>query len=151
MLAVSRISSVMFCGAICIAALAVQAQTTSTTQQVTGVPSDYAGNWVCQTSTPGYNVRPPHADPSQPLTNQITTPPSVQIVKFRMRMDGTYEAAGTVGHYVFDRATNEIRWIDGPHQQAFSRTQLGRRDNGAARMGFVFNKRYYGCFIAAGK
>jgi hypothetical protein len=139
-------------GALCVAAaLTVQAQTASTPSKVKGVPTDYAGNWVCQTSMPGYNVQPPHADPSQPLTNKVTTPPSVQILKFSMRADGTYEAAGALGHYVFDRATSEIRWIDGPHQQAFTRTQLGRRDNGAPKMGFVFKQRYYGCFIAAAK
>jgi hypothetical protein len=39
----------------------------------TGVPGRYAGNWVCQTVMPGYNILLPGADPSQPLTNKSTT------------------------------------------------------------------------------
>jgi hypothetical protein len=98
---------------------------------------------------PGYNVRPPHADPSRPLTDKLTTPPSVQILKFSLSTDGTYESVGTKGRYAFDAATNAITWIDGSHATGFSKTQLGRRDNGAPKMGFVLNKRYYGCFKPA--
>jgi hypothetical protein len=113
------------------------------------IPSEYAGDWICQTTLPGYNLRTPHADPSRPLTDKLSTPPSVQILKFSLSADGTYESPATKGRYVFDAATNAITWLDGSHATTFSKTQLGRRDNGAPKMGFVLNKRYYGCFKPA--
>ncbi len=38
------------------------------------VAAEYTGDWVCQTVRSGYNLRPPSADASQPLTNHMTTP-----------------------------------------------------------------------------
>jgi hypothetical protein len=113
------------------------------------IPPEYAGDWICQTALPGYSVRPPHADPSQPLTDKLTTPPLVQILKFSLSANGTYESTGSKGRYAFDAATNSITWLDGPHAPTFSKTQIGRRDNGAPKMSFVANKRYYGCFKPA--
>ena len=40
------------------------------------VEAVYTGDWVCQVFRPGYNIRPPSADASQPLTNHMTTPSS---------------------------------------------------------------------------
>jgi hypothetical protein len=63
---------------------------TTVAQDAQRVPDEYVGDWVCQTFTPGYNLVPPHADLSQPLTNSVTTPATVQILKFSVRADGTY-------------------------------------------------------------
>jgi hypothetical protein len=113
-----------------------------------GVPDEYSGDWVCQTFQPGYSIVPPNADLSQPQTNRVTTPATVQILKFSLRSDGTYSAPAATGRYEFDVATKTLTWLDGPHQSALTQTQLGRRDNGAPKMEFVSNKRRYGCFIA---
>jgi hypothetical protein len=110
------------------------------------VPSEYLGDWICQSVIPGYDLRPPHADTSQPLTNRMTTAPSVQILKFSLLPDGKYESSDAKGRYAFDSATNEINWLDGSHASTFSKTEIGRRDDGALKMGLLFNKRYYGCF-----
>jgi hypothetical protein len=112
-----------------------------------GVPDPYAGNWICQTAVPGYNILPPHADPSQPATNKMSTPPTTVVVKFSLKTDGTYTAQNSKGHYSFDSATKQIAWLDGPHQKTFSKTQIGKRDNGAPKLGFVMGKRYYGCYL----
>ena len=69
------------------------------------------------------------------------------IMEFVLKADGTYEASNTKGHYSFDSATNAITWLDGPHQKSVTKTQIGKRENGAPKMGFVLNKRYYGCFM----
>jgi len=119
----------------------VKAQKGSTdNQQAKGVPEQYAGNWVCQTFQPGYNILLPHQ------TNPTTTPSTVLVLKFSLKTDGVYEAADSKGHYSFDSATKAITWLDGPHQKAFTKTLLGKSKNGEPNMGFVFNKRYYGCF-----
>jgi hypothetical protein len=110
------------------------------------IPPDYLGNWVCQTVVPGYDLRPPHADASQPLTNTMKTTPSVQILKFSLLTDGSYESNGAKGRYAFDSATKGITWLDGAHASTFSKTEIGRRDDGAPKMGLLLNKRYYGCF-----
>jgi hypothetical protein len=110
------------------------------------IPSEYLGDWVCQTSVPGYDLRPPHADTSQPLTNTMKTSPSVQILKFSLLTDGTYESGDAKGRYAFNSATKEITWLDGSHASTFSKTEIGRRDDGAPKMGLLMNKRYYGCF-----
>jgi hypothetical protein len=112
----------------------------------TGVPGDYVGDWVCQTFTPGYNLVPPHADLSQPQTNRVTTPATVQILKFSVRADGTYSTPNATGRYSFDQATGAVTWLDGPHQSTLTQTKLGKRDNGAPKMEFVAGKRRYGCF-----
>jgi hypothetical protein len=70
------------------------------------------------------------------------------ILKFSLRNNGTYSTANATGHYTFDPSTRAVTWLDGPHQNAFSETELGRRKDGAPSMGFVTNKRRYGCFIA---
>jgi hypothetical protein len=101
-----------------------------------------------QTFQPGYNMTRPHADPSQPHTDRMTTPSTVAALKFSLRSDGTYEASNARGHYVFDPATKAITWLDGPHQKAMTKTQIGKRDNGAPKLGFVMNKRYYGRFLS---
>lgn len=117
------------------------------TGQNSSVPETYAGNWVCQTAVAGYNIRPPHAEQSQPQTNTMRTPPTVAVRKFSLAADGTYETAQGKGRYAYDAETQNLSWLDGPHK-AFTRTQLGRRDNGAPRIGFVVDRRYYGCFLS---
>ena len=111
-----------------------------------GVATEYAGDWVCQAVRPGYNIRPPHADTSQPLTNQMTTPSTVVVLKLTLRPDGTYKAADGTGRFALDPAARTITWLDGPYRTALTKTQVGRRDNGAPKLGFVKDKRYYGCF-----
>jgi hypothetical protein len=119
---------------------------TTVAQDAQRVPDEYVGDWVCQTFTPGYNLVPPHADLSQPLTNSVTTPATVQILKFSVRADGTYSTPNATGRYSFNQATGAVTWIDGPHRTALTQTQLGKRDNGAPKMEFVTGKRRYGCF-----
>ncbi|HKQ72554.1 MAG TPA: hypothetical protein VJ810_02425 [Blastocatellia bacterium] len=109
-----------------------------------GVPEEYAGNWVCQTFMPGYNILLPNGG----MTNKATTPSTVVVLKFALKTDGVYEASNAKGHYSFDSATKAITWLDGPHQKTFTKTQIGKRENGAPKMGFVLNKRYYGCFMS---
>lgn len=113
-----------------------------------GVPELYAGNWICQTFQPGYDIVPPHADLSQPATSKITTPGAVAVLKFTLRGDGKYEAAHGRGRYSFEAATNQIEWLDGPHRGAYTKTEVGKRSNGAPKIGLVVNKRYYGCYMA---
>jgi hypothetical protein len=108
--------------------------------------TEYTGDWVCQALRPGYNVRPPNADASQPLTNNMTTPSTVTVLKLTLRTDRTYVAADGGGRFALDPATKTITWLDGPYRDALTKTQLGRRDNGAPTLGFVKDKRYYGCF-----
>jgi len=113
--------------------------------------AQYTGDWVCQTFTPGYNIRPPSADASQPLTNHMTTPSTVAVLKLSLRTDGTYEAADAKGRYALDPVAKTITWLDGPYRQALTKTQVGRRDNGAPTLAFVKDKRYYGCFKPDGQ
>jgi hypothetical protein len=135
-------------GAVVSVAPVVNAQKGSAeNQRAKGVPEQYAGNWVCQTYVPGYNILLPNADMSQPQTNKTTTPSTVAVLKFSLRTDGVYEASNAKGHYSFDPATNAITWLDGPHQKTITKTQIGKRESGAPKMGFVLNKRYYGCFM----
>lgn len=68
-------------------------------------------------------------------------------MKFVLMADGTYEASNTKGHYSFDSATNAITWLDGPHQKVITKTQIGKRENGAPKIGFVLIDRYYRCFM----
>ena len=110
------------------------------------VEAEYSGDWVCQTFRPGYNIRPPSADASQPLTNQMTTPSTVVVLKLTLRTDGTYVAADGRGRFALDPSAKTIAWLDGPYRDALRKTQLGRRDSGAPTLGFVKDKRYYGCF-----
>jgi hypothetical protein len=119
---------------------------TTWARDATAVPDEYVGDWVCQTFTPGYSIVPPHADRSQPQTNRVTTPATVQILKFSVRADGTYSTPNATGRYSFDQATRAVTWIDGPHRSTLTQTQLGKRDNGAPKMEFVASKRRYGCF-----
>jgi hypothetical protein len=111
--------------------------------------AEYTGDWVCQAIRPGYNIRPPSADTSQPLTNHMTTPSTVVMLKLTLRTDGTYVAADGRGRFALDPAAKTIAWLDGPYRDALRKTQLGRRDNGAPTLGFVKDKRYYGCFRSA--
>ena len=111
-----------------------------------GVVEEYTGDWVCQALRPGYNIRPPSADPSQPLTNHMTTPSTVDVLKLTLRTDGTYVAAGGGGRFVLNPAAKTVTWLDGPYRDALTKTQLRRRDNGTPALGFVKDKRYYGCF-----
>jgi hypothetical protein len=116
----------------------------SRTQGSSGVPARYAGNWVCQTFMPGYNLIVPGSDPTRP----VTTPSTVTILKFSVSTDGTYEtSAAAKGHYSFDSRTKTLTWLDGPHETTMTKTELGERDNGEPTMGLTFNKRYYGCFM----
>lgn len=116
-------------------------------QEPKGVPEPYAGKWICQTSMPGYNILLPSADPSQPQTNKTTTPPTVMLLKFSLKADGSYESADGKGHYSYNDTTKSITWLDGPHEKKMTKTQLSKRDNNAVKIGLVFNRRYYGCFM----
>jgi hypothetical protein len=126
-----------------VTSVAVAAKPQGTSVQggtVRSVPEQYVGSWVCQTFRPGYNLFLPHS------TNIVTTPSTVIVQKFSLRADGTYETANAMGHYSFDPATNVIMWLDGPHKEALTQTRLGKRKNGEASVGFVLNRRHYGCF-----
>jgi hypothetical protein len=112
-----------------------------------GVPPRYAGSWVCQSAQPGYNITPPHADPSRPATSTLRTPPTVVVHKFTLGTDGTYEASNARGTYSFDPATKAITWLAGPHLGTVTKTELSQRANGAPSIGFVLSNRYYGCFM----
>jgi hypothetical protein len=139
---------VLFGAAISVAPIVEAQKGSAENKRTKGVPEQYAGNWVCQTYTPGYNILLPNADMSQPQTNKASTPSTVLVLKFSLRTDGVYEASNAKGHYSFDSATKAITWLDGPHQKTITKTQIGKRENGAPKMGFVLNKRYYGCFIS---
>jgi hypothetical protein len=91
------------------------------------VEAEYTGDWVCQAIRPGYNIRPPSADASQPLTNHMTTPSTVVVLKLTLRTDGTYVAADGHGRFALDPAAKTIAWLDGPYRDALRKTQLGRR------------------------
>jgi len=116
-------------------------------QEPKGVPELFAGNWICQTSMPGYNILLPSADPSQPQTNKATTPPTVMLLKFSLKKDGSYESADGKGHYSYNDTTKSITWLDGPNEKKMTKTELSKRDNNVPKIGLVFNKRYYGCFM----
>jgi hypothetical protein len=139
---------VVFCVVIGVAPVVKAQKGSPEIQRAKGVPEQYAGNWVCQTFMPGYNILLPNADMSQPQTNKTSTPSTVAVLKFSLRTDGVYEASNAKGHYSFDSATKAITWLDGPHQKTITKTQIGKRENGAPKMGFVLNKRYYGCFMS---
>jgi len=146
---VRRLFILVLFGSVVSIAPAIKAQKGSAeNQRAKGVPEQYAGNWVCQTYMPGYNILLPNADMSQPQTNKTTTPSTVAVLKLSLRTDGVYEASNAKGHYSFDPATKAITWLDGPHQKSVTKTQIGKRENGAPKMGFVLNKRYYGCFLS---
>jgi len=146
---VRRFFILVLFGAVVSIAPVVKAQKGSAeNQRAKGVPEQYAGNWVCQTYMPGYNILLPNADMSQPQTNKTTTPSTVAVLKLSLRTDGVYEAPNAKGHYSFDPATKAITWLDGPHQKSITKIQIGKRENGAPKMGFVLNKRYYGCFMS---
>jgi hypothetical protein len=113
-----------------------------------GVPSEFTGNWVCQTSVPGYNLPTPVITGQAPSTGRMTTPPSTVVIKFTLRADGTYEAANGSGHYSFRAADKTIDWLDGLHRQSFTNTKLSRRSNGAPSLSVIANRRYYGCFLS---
>jgi len=138
----------LFGALIGIAPLVKAQEVSAENKRAKGVPEQYAGNWVCQTYMPGYNLLRPHADISQPATDKITTPSTVAVLKISLRTDGVYEASNAKGHYYFDSATKAITWLDGPHEKTITKTQIGKRENGAPKMGFVLNKRYYGCFMS---
>jgi hypothetical protein len=88
----------------------------------------------------------PSSDPSQPLTNRATTPATAIIQKFSLNPDGTYETAKGPGHYHLDTATNRVIWLDGPHKDTLSKTEAGKRPDGASKISFTLNGRYYGCY-----
>src|SRR5262245_57174972 len=93
-------------GAVISMAPEAKAQTRSADNpEPKGVPEQYAGNWVCQTFQPGYNILRPHADPSRPQTDKISTPSTVAVLKFSVKMDGTYETPSAKGHYSFNSVT----------------------------------------------
>jgi hypothetical protein len=146
---VSQFFMSVLLGAIVIIAPVVKTQEVSKeNQRAKGVPEQYAGNWVCQTFMPGYNILLPHGDMSQPQTNKTTTPSTVAVLKITLRTDGVYEASNAKGHYSFNSSTKAITWLDGPYQKSVTKTQIGKRENGAPKMEFVLNKRYYGCFMS---
>lgn len=122
------------------------ARTTAQQPGSQSAPGRYIGNWVCQSVRPGYNLLLPSSDPSQPLTNKATTPATAIIQKFSLNPDGTYETAKGVGRYRFDPATDRIVWLDGPHKGTLSKTEAGKRPDGASKISFTLNERYYGCY-----
>src|SRR5215510_173460 len=70
----------------------------------------------------------------------MSTPSTVMIMKFVLMADGTYEASNTKGHYSFDSETNAITWLDGPHQKVITKTQIGKRENSAPKIGVRPNR-----------
>ena len=112
-----------------------------------GVPPDFAGKWVCQSSRPGYNLPIPNRDPS---TERMTTAPVTVVITFFLQANGIYEAAKSKGRYSFWADSMAIDWLDGPHKERFSKTRLSRRSNGAPALSLIANQRYYGCFLAGG-
>jgi hypothetical protein len=143
--------SVVLFGLLIVVSIGAKPQRAITTKTPTGVPAPYAGKWVCQSVAPGYNIRPPHADLSQPATDKMTTPSTVSVIKFSLRTDGTYETPNTRGRYSFDPDTKAITWLDGLHQKTFAKTEIGKRPNGALKIGFTMQKRYWGCFMPTRK
>ena len=123
-----------------------EVRTTAQQRGLRSAPGPYIGDWVCQSVRPGYNLLLPSSDPSQPLTNKATTPATVTIQKFSLNSDGTYETAKGAGRYAFDPATSRITWLDGPHKDTLSKTEIGKRADGASRISFTLNERYYGCY-----
>lgn len=131
---------VVLLGVLAGIAVAVNPQGTSAQGgTMRGVPEAYVGSWVCQTFQPGYNLMLPNSG------TMVTTPSSVIVQKFSLRADGTYETPSARGHYSYDPGTNSIAWLDGPHK-ALTKTELSKRKNGESSVGFVMNRRYYGCF-----
>src|SRR5262245_494175 len=62
---VKRLIILALFGAAAVIAPVVKAQKGSAeNQRAKGVPEQYAGNWVCQTFMPGYNILLPNADMS---------------------------------------------------------------------------------------
>jgi len=130
-----------------VAVISIGAESTpGADQQPRAVPQQYVGSWVCQSTRPGYNLLLPSSDPSQPLTNKATTAATVIVQKLSLKGDGTYEADSGSGHYAYDPAAKSITWLNGPHRGALTKTEVGTRTDGAPRIGFVLNQRYYGCF-----
>jgi hypothetical protein len=113
-----------------------------------GLPQEYTGQWVCQTAVPGQTMIHSTVNVNTGVLEQTTTTttPGVVAVKFNLKGDGTYEAPNARGHYSFDAATNGITWLDGLHQEKFSKTEIGKRANGAPSLHFIMLKRYWGCF-----
>jgi hypothetical protein len=145
-----RVFQMALLGALFGISTVAQPQTAATMSKAPkGVPGEYVGRWVCQSVAPGYNIRPPNADLSQPMTDKMTTPSTVVVIKFSLRADGSYQAPNAKGHYSFDPATKAITWLDGLHQKTFTKTQIGERPNGAPKIGFTMLKRYWGCFMPA--
>jgi predicted Zn-dependent protease len=78
----------------------------------------------------------------------MSTPPSTVVVSFSLSVDGIYEAPNARGHYRLQRDGKTIDWLDGLHQERFSKTELSRRSNGAPALSLIANQRYYGCFLS---
>ena len=121
---------------------------TDSVERRSGVPTEYAGDWVCQSAVAGYNLAVPVAPGQAPSTQRMTTLPSTVVIKFTLDADGTYRAANAAGHYVFQAADKSISWVDGLHRERFSNTKLARRPNGEPSLSFTANQRYYGCYLA---
>src|SRR5262247_1291705 len=112
---------ILFGAVVSVAPLTKAQKGDAENQRAKGVPEQYAGNWVCQTYMPGYNLLRPHADISRPATDKITTPSTVAVLKISLRTDGVYEASNAKGHYSFDSATKAITWLDGPHEKTITK------------------------------
>lgn len=121
---------------------------TDSVERRSGVPTEYAGDWVCQSGVTGYNLPVPVVPGQAPSTQRMTTPPSTVVIKFTLDADGTYRAANVAGHYAYRAADKSISWVDGLHREQFSNTKLSRRSNGAPSLSFTANQRYYGCYLA---
>ena len=121
---------------------------TDSVERRSGVPTEYTGDWVCQSAVAGYNLPVPVAPGQAPSTQRMTTPPSTVVIKFTLDADGTYRAANAAGHYAFHAADKSISWVDGLHRERFFNTKLARRSNGEPSLSFTANQRYYGCYLA---
>jgi Flp pilus assembly protein TadD len=121
---------------------------TDSVERTSGMPTEYAGDWVCQSAVAGYNLPVPVVPRQAPSTQRMTTPPSTVVIKFTLDADGTYRAANAAGRYAFHAADKSISWVDGLHREQFSNTKLSRRSNGAPSLSLTANKRYYGCYLA---
>jgi len=76
---------ILFGAVVSVAPLTKAQKGDAENQRAKGVPEQYAGNWVCQTYMPGYNILLPNADMSQPQTNKASAPSTVAVLKLSLK------------------------------------------------------------------
>jgi hypothetical protein len=133
--------AVLFSAATSIA-VAAKPQGTAQGGTMRSLPEQYVGSWICRSVRPGYSLTLPN--PNQPMANR-TNPARMVEQRFSLLADRTYETPNATGHYSYDAAANTIRWLDGPHKETFTKTELKTRTDGAPSMSYVLDGRYYGC------